>query len=107
MEKMVLTSYLEKPYFVARKGEYVTSIQVMSRDKLEQVRGQFLSLENTIFMSHRWLPYNDNCKTSKCSNRCILVSLPVKYCDMLHQFFCIRRVYIKHLFHENLCSIAF
>ena len=42
IENMVLTSYLDKSYFVASNGGYVASIQMMSRDKLKhQVRGQF------------------------------------------------------------------
>ena len=49
-ENMVLTSYLDKSYFVA-------SIQKMSRDKLKhQIRGQFL-LRDITFMCHRWLRY--------------------------------------------------
>ena len=70
-EKMVLTSYLDKSYFIARKGKYVASIQVMSHDTLRQVTGQFLLSKNTISMSQRLLRYTDNCKTNKFSNRCI------------------------------------
>ena len=71
IENMVLTSYLDKSYFVASKGGYVASIQMMSRDKLKhQVRGQILSRDIT-FMSHRWLRYTMTAKTSKCCNRCI------------------------------------
>ena len=60
---MILTSYLDKSYFVASKGGYVASIEMMSRDKLKhQVRGKFLWLDKFLlshditFMSHRWLP---------------------------------------------------
>ena len=70
-EKMFLTSYLDKLYFVARRGKYVARIQVMSRDTLGQVTGQFLSCKSTISMSQRLLRYTDKCKTSRCSNRCI------------------------------------
>ena len=77
IENMVLASYLDKSYFVA-------NIQMMSRDKLKhQVRGEFLSRDIT-FMSYRWYDV-------------FLVCLPVKYCDMLHYFFCMRRVYYKTL----------
>ena len=39
-----LTSYLDKSYFVANKGLYVASLQMMLRDKLkQQVKGQVLS----------------------------------------------------------------
>ena len=66
---MILTSYLDKPYFVASLGGYVASIQMMSRDKLKhQVRGQFMSrdkfilLHDITFMSHRWLRYTMTAK---------------------------------------------
>ena len=53
---MVLTSYLDKPYFVACLGGYVASIQMMSHNKLKhQVRGQF-------FLSNRWLCYTMTAK---------------------------------------------
>ena len=59
IENMVLTSYLDKSYFVTSEDGYVTSIQVMSHDKSKhQVRGRFLNLSRDItFMSHRWLHY--------------------------------------------------
>ena len=62
IDNMVLTSYLDKLYFVA-------SIQMMSHDKLKhQVRRQFLSRDKFIlshditFMSHRWLRYTITAK---------------------------------------------
>ena len=86
-ENMVLTSYLDKSYyFVARKGEYVASIQVMSLDKLEQVRGQLCRAK--IQFSCRISGYL-TLITAKQVNAPIdvfLVWLPVKYCDMLHYF---------------------
>ena len=57
-EKMVLTSYLDKSYFVARKGKYVASIQMMSRDTLGQVTGQLLARKITTSMSQRLLCYS-------------------------------------------------
>ena len=69
IENMSLTPYLDKPYFVASKREYVASIQMMSGDKLKhQVRGHFLSCDKFILsrditlMSHRWLRYNMTAK---------------------------------------------
>ena len=66
---MILTSYLDKSYFVASYGGYVASIQMMSRDKLKhQVRGQFLS-RGKFILSHdvtsmlpRWLRYTMTAK---------------------------------------------
>ena len=47
---MILTPYLNKSYFVASRGGYVESIQMMSRDMLKhQVRQQFLSCDKFIF----------------------------------------------------------
>ena len=72
IENMVLTSNLEKSYFVA-------SIQMMLCDKLKhQVRGQFLSRNKFIlsrditFMSHQWLRY---IMTAKQANAAIDVFL--------------------------------
>ena len=69
IENMVLTSCLDKPYFVASLGGYVARIQMMSRNKLkQQVRGQFLSRDQFIlshditFMSNRWLRYTMTAK---------------------------------------------
>ena len=69
IESMVLTSYLDKPYFVASLGRYVASIQLMSRNKLkDQVKGQFLSrdkfilLHDITFMLNWWLRYTMTAK---------------------------------------------
>ena len=68
-----------------------------------QVRGQVLSRDkfslsaDITFMSHRWLRYTMTAKQVNVAIDVFLVWLPVKYCDMLHNFFCIRRVYYKTL----------
>ena len=69
IENMVLTSYLDKSYFVASEGGYVASIQTMSHDKLKhQVRGKFLRREkftllcDVTFMSHQSLHYTMTAK---------------------------------------------
>ena len=76
----------------------------MLRDKLKhQVREQFLSRDkftlsrDANFISHRWLRYTMTGKQVNTAIDVFLVWLPVKYCDMLHHFFCIRRVYYKTL----------
>ena len=101
IENMVLTSYLDEPYFVASLGGYVSSIQKMSRNKLKhQVRGQFMSCDKFILshdMSHRWLRYT---MTAKQVNAAIDVFLvyylwTVATCCMV--LCCIRLVYYKTL----------
>ena len=70
---------------------------MMSRGKLKhQVRGQFLSRDIT-FMSYLWLRYTMTAKHVNAAIDVFLVLLPVKYCDMLHNFFCVCQVYYKTL----------
>ena len=97
IKNMILTSYLDESYFVTSWGGYVRSIQMMLRDKLKhQVRGQLLSRDIT-FVLHRWLRYTMTARQVNAAKGVFLVWPPVKYCYMLHHFFCIRRVYYKTL----------
>ena len=44
IENMILTSYTDKSYFVAREDEHVVNVKIMSHDKLKhQVRQHVLS----------------------------------------------------------------
>ena len=97
IENMVLMSFLDKLYFVARQGGYVANIQIMSSDKFKHQEDFFVAPHNFHVASVATL-YHDH-KTAKCDAAISVFSvcLPVKYCDMLHQFFCIRRVYCKTL----------
>ena len=62
IENMILTSYLDKSYFVASYGGFVASIQMISCNKFKhQVKGQFLSRDITV-MSYRWLRYTMTAK---------------------------------------------
>ena len=76
-ENKILTSYLDKSYFVASRGGYVASIQAMSCDKLkQQVRQQFLSRDRFIFVQHNFhvaleVMLQHDWETSRCCNRCI------------------------------------
>ena len=64
IENMVLTSFLDKSYFVA-------SIQVMSRDKSKhQVRGAIFVARHNFHVVSVVTLYHD-CKASECCNRCI------------------------------------
>ena len=73
---------------------------MMSRDKLKyKVKGQFLSSykfilsRDTTFMLCRWLRYTMTAKQGNTAIDVFLVWLPVKYCNILYHFFCIRRAY--------------
>ena len=49
IENMIVTSYTDKSYLIARWGGYVASIQMMSHDKLKhQVSEQYLSRDKFI-----------------------------------------------------------
>ena len=111
IENMVLTSYLDKSYFVASWGGYVASIQMMSRDKLKhQIRRQFLSHDKFIlyrdiaFMWHRWLRFT---MTAKQVNAAIDVFLVWRIVTCYITFSASVGYIIKHFFHENLCPITF
>ena len=89
IENTILTSYSDKSYFVASRGGYVASIQMMSRDKLKhqvsqqilqrdklkhQVSQQILQRDNFLscditFMSSREVPLYHDCRKHKCCNR--------------------------------------
>ena len=57
IENMILTSYSDKSYFVASIGGYVTSIQMMSRDKLKyQISQQFLSRDIIFIRVRGYIP---------------------------------------------------
>ena len=106
---MVFTSYLDKSYFVGRKGEYVANIQVMSRDKLEQVRGQFLSREKLQLSCHNggYVILITAKQVNAPTDVFLVCRLPVTYCDMLHHFFCIRQEYYKTFIPWKLCPFTF
>ena len=64
IENMILTSYSDNSYFIAKQGGYVASIHMMSPDKLKhKVMQQFLSpdkfslLRDITFMSYWRLHY--------------------------------------------------
>ena len=85
---------------------------MMSRDKLKyDVTQQFLSRDNFVlscdiaFMLRQRLHYTISVKQT--AKDAFSVLLPVKYCDMLQNFATFIWYIIKHLFHENLCSITF
>ena len=65
IENMVLTSYLDKSYFVASQGGYVASIQMMSCDKFKhQVKGTIFVARHNFHVASMATLYHD-CKASK------------------------------------------
>ena len=95
IENMVLTSYLDKSYFVANYGEYVASIQVMSRDKLKhQARRQLYLVARLNFHVASVVTLYHECKTSKCCNRCIFSLITPAACSSIQKF-------------DNECDVIF
>ena len=77
-ENMILTSYSDESYFVVMR-----QVETPSKRTDFVVRQIYLVARCYFYVASVVTLYH-GCKTSKCCDRCFLVLLPVKYCDMLH-----------------------
>ena len=98
-ENMVLTSYLDKLYFVA---SYMQQFETPSKRTIFVARQIYLVARHNFHVTSVVTLYHD-CKTSKCCNRCIF---SFTTCELLRHvaWCCAAFVWciMKHLFHQNI-----